>query len=431
MAEAKNTANESRIYTRCPKCRKDYTLLSKYLNRKAKCTCTHIFTVKPIHESANKHNTISRADANCNDDNNSQALKQEIVTNNPEDICGEISQNIKKPKKFKPQINVPATPSKRKIKQLEKKDAIAELTKKAEAGDVKAQFDIATIYMKGTGTIRDYDKAAKWFLKSGAQGPKKSLSQLILIYHTNKVKVNLRKISGLISESAKRGNADAQFYLGIIYAVGCNRKISYTNSAKWFSKAADQDCSGAKHNIEVIKKCKSIVERLLKKSNEITLVHLSELSRKKNRFIKYNRVSKVDKWHKELESFVKLVILRRSDVKRIVKELKACCLSLRFQKYPLSLRGFNKPISMLIMDSSEKVIGVGIKTEFDGCDRLISKKVKLAVWQRDKGMCVECGSKEKLEYDHIIPVTKGGSNTERNVQLLCEKCNRKKATNID
>ena len=63
-------------------------------------------------------------------------------------------------------------------------------------------------------------------------------------------------------------------------------------------------------------------------------------------------------------------------------------------------------------------------------DRYISKSVKISVWRRDSGKCVECGSQEKLEYDHIIPVAKGGSNTERNVQLLCEKCNRQKSANI-
>ncbi len=63
-------------------------------------------------------------------------------------------------------------------------------------------------------------------------------------------------------------------------------------------------------------------------------------------------------------------------------------------------------------------------------DRYIPKDVKISVWRRDQGKCVECGSKEKLEYDHIIPVSKGGSNTERNVQLLCEKCNRQKSATI-
>ena len=68
--------------------------------------------------------------------------------------------------------------------------------------------------------------------------------------------------------------------------------------------------------------------------------------------------------------------------------------------------------------------------EEDQTDRYIPPSVKLAVWRRDQGKCVQCKSKEKLEYDHIIPVSKGGSNTERNVQLLCEKCNREKAAKI-
>jgi len=60
----------------------------------------------------------------------------------------------------------------------------------------------------------------------------------------------------------------------------------------------------------------------------------------------------------------------------------------------------------------------------------ISESVRLFVWQRDKGQCVKCGSRERLEFDHIIPISAGGSNTERNVQLLCETCNRSKGAKI-
>ncbi len=60
----------------------------------------------------------------------------------------------------------------------------------------------------------------------------------------------------------------------------------------------------------------------------------------------------------------------------------------------------------------------------------IPDDVKMHVWQRDKGRCVRCASQEKLEYDHIIPVSKGGSNTARNLQLLCEPCNRAKGASI-
>jgi len=60
----------------------------------------------------------------------------------------------------------------------------------------------------------------------------------------------------------------------------------------------------------------------------------------------------------------------------------------------------------------------------------IPDDVKLFVWRRDEGRCVKCGSQEKLEFDHIIPISKGGSNTARNIQILCEKCNREKGDNI-
>jgi hypothetical protein len=60
----------------------------------------------------------------------------------------------------------------------------------------------------------------------------------------------------------------------------------------------------------------------------------------------------------------------------------------------------------------------------------IPDDVKMFVWQRDKGRCVKCGSNQNLEYDHIIPVSMGGSNTARNLQILCETCNRSKGGNL-
>lgn len=62
--------------------------------------------------------------------------------------------------------------------------------------------------------------------------------------------------------------------------------------------------------------------------------------------------------------------------------------------------------------------------------RAISSSVRMEVWRRDGGKCVKCGSRENLEYDHIIPISKGGSNTARNIELLCEKCNRSKSALI-
>ena len=62
--------------------------------------------------------------------------------------------------------------------------------------------------------------------------------------------------------------------------------------------------------------------------------------------------------------------------------------------------------------------------------RTISQEVKDKVWNRDRGRCVQCASNEDLEFDHIIPWSKGGANTYRNIQLLCQHCNRTKSDDI-
>ncbi|MEM9280997.1 MAG: HNH endonuclease [Verrucomicrobiota bacterium] len=60
----------------------------------------------------------------------------------------------------------------------------------------------------------------------------------------------------------------------------------------------------------------------------------------------------------------------------------------------------------------------------------ISEKVRIFVWRRDGAKCAKCGSRERLEFDHIIPVSKGGGSTARNIELLCESCNRAKSDAI-
>ena len=60
----------------------------------------------------------------------------------------------------------------------------------------------------------------------------------------------------------------------------------------------------------------------------------------------------------------------------------------------------------------------------------IPKEVQHEVWRRDQGRCVQCGGQDRVEFDHIIPMSRGGSNTARNVQLLCEQCNRQKGNRI-
>lgn len=70
------------------------------------------------------------------------------------------------------------------------------------------------------------------------------------------------------------------------------------------------------------------------------------------------------------------------------------------------------------------------ETSVEAARAAIPDDIKAFVWNRDGGRCVRCGSQERLEFDHVIPVSLGGSSTARNLQVLCEACNRGKGASI-
>lgn len=64
-------------------------------------------------------------------------------------------------------------------------------------------------------------------------------------------------------------------------------------------------------------------------------------------------------------------------------------------------------------------------------NRMIPTSVKLEVWKRDKGKCVQCGSTNNLHFDHILPFSKGGTSLKaENIQLLCARHNLQKSDRI-
>ena len=58
--------------------------------------------------------------------------------------------------------------------------------------------------------------------------------------------------------------------------------------------------------------------------------------------------------------------------------------------------------------------------------RYIPTWMRQHIMQRDQGQCVQCGSRSYLEFDHIIPLSRGGATSANNLQLLCRRCNLSK-----
>jgi hypothetical protein len=62
--------------------------------------------------------------------------------------------------------------------------------------------------------------------------------------------------------------------------------------------------------------------------------------------------------------------------------------------------------------------------------RQIPRVTQFRVLKRENQICSNCGNSvrdQDIEFDHIIPWSKGGSSEESNIRLLCINCNRKKS----
>lgn len=83
----------------------------------------------------------------------------------------------------------------------------------AEAGDARAQYQLAIMYYRGEGLPQDYETAAAWYRRA-----------------------------------AEAGDVDAQLNLGLMHARGLGVRQSYFEAFKWFELAAINSPNSAFHD---------------------------------------------------------------------------------------------------------------------------------------------------------------------------------------
>ena len=82
------------------------------------------------------------------------------------------------------------------------------------------------------------------------------------------------------------------------------------------------------------------------------------------------------------------------------------------------------------LERAHALLAQGAAAAADAQRGPIAGEVKRAVWLRDCGACVDCGSTFDLQYDHVIPFSLGGASTVENLQILCAPCNRAKGATL-
>jgi hypothetical protein len=62
--------------------------------------------------------------------------------------------------------------------------------------------------------------------------------------------------------------------------------------------------------------------------------------------------------------------------------------------------------------------------------KYLSRADRERIFTRDGWRCRTCGTIERLQVDHVIPRSRGGSNADENLQTLCQPCNIRKGAKL-
>lgn len=129
-----------------------------------------------------------------------------------------------------------AEPKESEVKEFQ------ETKTKAEAGDVNAEYKLASMYARGFGTPKDDGIAVMWYRKVAAKNDARGQSMLGVMY-TNARGVDRDYEVALqwFRKAAAQKSAHAEYNLGHMYAAGKGVPADEKESAAWYRKAAEHN----------------------------------------------------------------------------------------------------------------------------------------------------------------------------------------------
>ncbi len=127
-----------------------------------------------------------------------------------------------------------------KLLRVKKQQAkFAQCAEKAQSGDIKAQYEVAMMYLKGKGVSKDTSKARKWLSTAAEKNDAKAITRLGIVNYKGEAGpsdyARALKLFNRVGDSSTL----AQYYLGEIYANGAGVKKDYVVAINWYKKSAD------------------------------------------------------------------------------------------------------------------------------------------------------------------------------------------------
>lgn len=117
-------------------------------------------------------------------------------------------------------------------------------------------------------------------------------------------------------------------------------------------------------------------------------------------------------------------------------EIKYCPYGILVEDFPLSPENTDKSCRIFGHDCPVYHVAEPFTEtkELRKISRSITRVTQFRVMKRENQICQVCSNAvkdEDIEFDHIIPWSKGGSSDESNIRLLCVSCNRKRGNNFE
>jgi TPR repeat protein len=123
---------------------------------------------------------------------------------------------------------------------------VADLNKKALAGDTKAQLRLGIAFEFGQGVGKNVGEAMHWYRVAADRGDPVAQTNLGYLYETSGNGLeNLAEAAKWYMRAAVSGFARAEFNLGILYLQGTGVERSDEEAAHWIGQAADTGCPSA------------------------------------------------------------------------------------------------------------------------------------------------------------------------------------------